>query len=155
MTLILALPNRLYSDRKISDVAGGEVCTPIQKSTFNDKIVAGFAGDFEKILALLKQVEEGETDPKQLALSKQDGLVIRNGRIYLLDAGYAWLKPKRCRYFATGSGGSCAMHFLTGRLSAKRGSKITHEDVMATFRYVAKSRSDCGDGVNWIDAHLV
>jgi hypothetical protein len=136
MTLVIATTHGVWADRKIT-ASSGETCDPVKKVAVNDHLCAGFAGAIELILYSVKSVASGADDPKDLALSGVEGLVVREGRIYLLDLKKAWLRPKRCAFYCVGTGGTTAMAFLSGRGS------LTPKDIKDTFRYVSKARDDC------------
>lgn len=145
MTLILATHRGIYSDRKIT-CDTGDRCDPIRKFAYNEALVAGFAGDLELILESIKLVESGEENPKKIALSGVEGLIVKSGRIYMVELKKTWLRPKREAFYACGTGASQAMAFLAGR------GKIRHSDVCAAFRYVARVRDDCGKGMDYTEA---
>lgn len=148
MTLVLAIPNLgLFADRKVSS-ADGQKCEDLVKVASNDFLSAGFAGDFHHILSALEAVKEGEDDPEMLARINIDGLIMKNGRMILIDSGRTWLRRKSCLFYATGTGYAEAMAYLSG-LTAKN-KKITLPMVRATFSYVAKVRDDCNKKFDFI-----
>lgn len=149
MTLILSVPWGIYSDKKVS-AADGTRCDNIRKAASNDYLVAGFAGDFNKILRALEAVKQGESDPKQLAKLGVDGMVVQTGRMLLIDSGKIWTKRKTCHFYATGTGWAEAMAFLSGLVYP--GKKVTDKHIQATFRYVFRCRTDCGGGVDFTPA---
>lgn len=149
MTLILAVPWGIFSDRKIT-ADSGEVCDPMKKFASNDAIVAAFAGDVETIIKAMDMVKEGVEDPREIAKIDVEGLVVKNNRIYVLDLKKAWLKPKRCAFWSMGTGGTTAMAFLAGRSS--RTGKLTEKDIRDAFKFTAKCRDDCGKGVDFLQA---
>jgi hypothetical protein len=129
----------------------GERCDPLVKVCCNHVLLAGFAGDFETILEGIRLVEGGETDPRIIAKIGVEGLIVKDGRILLLDSKRVWKRPKRVAFYATGSGSSTALAFLSGRLSKKPGSKLTEDDITATFKFVAKARTDCGSKFDYVE----
>ncbi len=141
MTLILATTDKLYSDRKISD-EGGTRCDPIRKNALNEVIAAGFAGDFATILEAQTLVESGETDLKTIAKTGVEAIVLKQGRIYVLDTKKVWLRPKRNAYYGVGTGSTEALAYLAGRV--RPGKKVTESDIKAAFLYVSRTRVDCG-----------
>lgn len=143
MTLIIATPDSLYGDRRIT-ADTGESCEPIKKIIGNEGCVAGFAGGIELILSAMKEVELGVDSPKILAKSGVEGLVVKQGRIYLLDLGKSWVRPKRISFYAVGTGASVAMAFLSGR------GKIRHQDIRDCYRYVSRVRDDCGSKFDYL-----
>lgn len=154
MTLILATPFGIWADRKVS-ASTAEVCDPVKKCVSNEFLIAAFAGDLSVILKAIDYVKEGCDNPRELAKVKVDkitveGLVVKNNRIYVLDLEKAWIRPKRCAYYATGSGGTTAMAFLAGRTS--RNGKLTEKDIRDAFSYTAKARDDCGKGIDFLQA---
>jgi hypothetical protein len=149
MTLILATNHGIFSDRKIT-ADTGETCDPMKKFASNDVIVAAFAGDVETILKAMDMVKEGIEDPREIAKIDVEGLVVKNGRIYVLDLKKAWLKPKRCAYWAMGTGGTVAMAFLSGRTS--RTGKLTEKDIKDAFKYTSRARTDCGPKADFLQA---
>jgi ATP-dependent protease HslVU (ClpYQ) peptidase subunit len=155
LTLILATPHGIWADRRITDYGSGETCDPVKKLVSNDVLVAGFSGNLGTILAAIDMVKDGCENPKELALVSVDkidveGLVVKNNRIYTLDLKKAWIRPKRCAYYAMGSGGSVAMAFLAGRTS--RTGKIKDKDIKDAFKYCSKARIDCGSSIDFIPA---
>jgi hypothetical protein len=142
MTLILATKDTVYGDLKVvADT--GEKCDNLCKVVSNDFLAAGFAGDFETIIESIRLVEAGETDPKVIAKTGVEGLIVKDERIYLLDCRKVWKRPKKELYFGCGTGSSAALAFLSGRLSAKPKGKLTEEDISAAFKFVGRSRDDC------------
>lgn len=142
MTLILGTPLAIYGDSKIS-ADTWERCDPIKKVASNEFFVAGFAGDFETILEAIRLVENGESDLKEIAKIGVEGLILKEGRIYLLDCKKVWKRPKREAFYACGTGATPALAFLSGRLSRAPRSKLTDKDIADTFKYVARVREDC------------
>jgi hypothetical protein len=158
MTLILATPDGLWGDRMISD-SGGEKCPPLKKITSGEAFVAGFAGDFQAIIKALELVNSGETDPKIIAKvcagdvdNTVEGLIVKDGRMLVLDCRKVWKRPKSELFWAVGTGASTALAFLSGRLSSKPKGKLTEADVKATFRYTGSVRSDCGKAFDFLSA---
>lgn len=146
MTLILSVPWGVYSDRRITS-SDGTKCENIRKSASNSALVAGFAGDFNKILNAIEAVKQGESDPKVLARLNVDGIIVKSGRMILIDAGKIWVKRKSCHFYATGTGWAEAMAFLSGQIYPSK--KVTDKHIQATFRYVFRVRADCGGGVDF------
>lgn len=146
MTLVLALPWGVYSDRMISS-SDGTRCDNIRKSASNEHLAAGFAGNLIKIVNAVDAVKAGEDDPKELANFGVDGVIVRNGRILLIDSGKIWTKRKSCQFYATGTGWAEGMSFLSGLIYPSK--KVTDKHIQATFRYVFRVRSDCGGGVDF------
>lgn len=142
MTLILSTQDAIYGDTRIT-ADTWEKCDPIKKVAANEFFVAGFAGDFETILEAIRLVEAGEKDLKELAKINVEGLVLKEGRIYLLDCRKVWKRPKREAFYACGTGASTALAFLSGRLSRSPRAKLTEKDITDTFKYVGKVRQDC------------
>lgn len=149
MTLILGTPYGIYGDRMIND-SGGERCDPLKKVVSNEALVAGFAGDFQAIVKAIELVESGEADPKIIAKvcagdvdNSVEGIVVKEGRILVLDCKRVWKRPKRESFWAVGTGASTALAFLSGRLSAKPKAKLTEQDIAAAFKFTAKARTDC------------
>jgi hypothetical protein len=147
MTLIIGTTFGVFGDRKISSSIGTK-CDPIRKICANDILVAGWAGDYYKILKAVEAVESGESDPKILAKIGADGILVRNGRMIIIDAGHVKTRPKRDKFYCTGSGWQEGMAHLSGQIAA--GKKVTDKTVKATMRYVARVRDDCGCGVDFI-----
>lgn len=145
MTVLVATLAGLWSDRKITSDEG-QSFTPLTKIASNDLLVAGFAGDFANILSALDAVRNGEADPKKLATFDCDGLIVKDGRLWEIDASRAWLRPKKTTVLTTGTGWSEALAFLYGRGKAK------DKDVRAALRYVERARTDCGQGVDHLPA---
>lgn len=156
MTLILGTTYGIYGDRKITD-SGGEACPPLRKVVSNDVLVAGFAGDFQAIIKAIDLVSSGETDPKIIAKvcagdadNTVEGLILKEGRIIVLDCRKAWKRPKKEPFWAVGTGSSTALAYLSGRLSARYRAKLTEDDIAATFKYVSRVRTDCGSKYDFI-----
>lgn len=156
MTLILATPNGIYGDRVISD-SGGERCDNLKKVVSNQTLVAGFAGDFQAIIKAIDLVTLGEEDPKVIARvcagdvdNSVEGIVVKDGRILVLDCKRVWKRPKSTSFWAVGTGASTALSFLSGRLSAKPKAKLTEQDIAAAFRFTAKMRTDCGSRYDFL-----
>lgn len=147
MTLILGISHGIYGDRKVTSDDGSR-CEPLVKVAKNDFLVAGFAGDFNEILKALDAVREGESDPRELARIDIDGIVIKDGRIFLIDGGKAWLKRKGCGFIATGTGHAEATSYLSGVTSITK--KVTDKSIRAAFRFVARVRDDCGRGIDYL-----
>ena len=135
--------NQVFGDRCIT-ADTGERCDPLRKVVANDVLCAGFAGDFETILEAIRLVEAGEADPRVIAKTGVEGLVIKDGRTLLLDSRKVWKRPKKEAFYACGTGAGSALAFMSGRLSAKPRSKLTQTDISDTFRYVSRYRTDCG-----------
>ena len=149
MTLIIGTPLGVWADFKITSNSG-EACDPLKKVVANDVLVAGFAGDFQVILKAIQEVESGTEDPKVIAKVADtsgkepiyiEGIVVKQNRIYVLDCGKAWLKPKACAMWAMGTGGTTALAFLSGVAKVRR--KVTDSDISAAFSYTSKARDDC------------
>ena len=142
MTLILATHDQVWGDRRIT-ADTGEKCDPIRKVVSNEWLCAGFAGDFETILESIRIVESGEKDPKVIAKTGVEGLILKEGRLYLLDCRKVWKRPAREAFYACGTGSATALAFLSGRLSVKPKSILTDKDIDKAFKYVARCRTDC------------
>lgn len=140
----------IFGDRKVSSSDGAK-CEDLIKVSANDHLIAGFAGDFVPILKALQAVKEGEDDPSMLARINVDGLVMKNGRILLIDSGKIWTRRKSTQFYATGTGHAEAMAFLSGRMSTKRKAKLTLSDIAATFCYVSKVRDDCSKAFDCVE----
>ena len=151
MTLILATVDKVWGDKKVT-ADTGEKCDDICKVASNEVLAAGFAGDFETILECIRLVEMGETDPKVLAKTGVEGIVVKGSRILVLDCKKVWKRPKKDAYYAMGTGSTAALAYLSGRLSVKPKSKLTEADIAATFRFVAKTRDDCGKSYDCVEA---
>ena|SRR5690349_188018 len=158
MTLIIGTPLGVWGDRKITSNSG-EVCDPLKKVVANDVLVAGFAGDFFVILKAIQEVESGTEDPKLLAKVADtsgkepiyiEGIVVKQGRIYILDSGKSWVRPKGTAYYGMGTGGTTAMAFLSGIAKVRR--KVTDDDISAAFHYVSKCRDDCSSTHDYLEA---
>lgn len=147
MTLILATVDKIWGDKKVT-ADTGERCDDLCKVASNDVLAAGFAGDFETILEAIRLVEMGETDPKVIAKTGVEGIVLKGGRILVLDCKKVWKRPKNNTFYAMGTGSSAALAYLSGRLSVKPKAKLTEADIDATFRFVGKTRDDCGK--SWV-----
>ncbi len=143
MTLILATPDFVTGDRKVT-ADTGEKCDNICKVAFNDFLSGGFAGDFETILEAIRLVESGEADPRIIAKTGVEGIIVKDSRMLVLDCKKVWKRPKRNAFYAMGTGASSALAFLSGRLSVKRKAILTEDDIRATFLFVARTRDDCG-----------
>lgn len=139
MTVIIGTRAGVWADRRIS-MDDGRNATAMCKLAGNQALVAGFAGDYEAILAALEAVQGGEDDPKKLALLNCEGVIVKAGRLYEIDAGRAFLRPKHTKALATGTGWVEALAFLSGRASYE------HSDIKAAIRYVSRVRTDVGDG---------
>ncbi len=150
MTLILGTSGFIAGDRKIT-ADSGEKCDNLKKVISNEALIAGFAGDFETIIEAMRLVEMGESDPKVIAKTGVEGLVLKEGRLYLLDCRKAWKRPKKEAFYACGTGATTAIAFLSGRLSGKTVAKLTDKDVSDTFKFVSKSRDDCGAKYDYVE----
>ncbi len=139
MTIVIGTHAGIWADRRIS-MDDGRNATALCKLASNAAIVAGFAGDYEAILAALETVQGGEDDPKKLALLNCEGIIVKAGRLYEIDAGRAFLRPKHTKALATGTGWVEALAFLSGRASYE------HSDIKAAIRYTSRVRTDCGNG---------
>jgi len=142
MTLVLATHSKIYGDFKIT-ADTGERCDQLKKVVSNEVLAAGFAGDFETIIEAIRLVELGEGDPKVIAKTGVEGLILKEGRIYLLDCRKVWKRPKREAFYGCGTGSSTAMAYLSGRLSVKPRAKLSEDDITAAFKFTAKCRDDC------------
>lgn len=141
MTLILAVSGLgIFGDRKIS-CADGSKCEDLVKVASNDALCAGFAGDFGPVIKAIEAVQEGEDDPAMLARINVDGLVMKNGRILLIDSGKVWTRRKSCIFYATGTGYAEALAYLSGLTHKTK--KVTPQAIKQTFTYVSKVRDDC------------
>lgn len=110
------------------------------KVASNSAIVAGFSGPTSAIRRGLDAVRLGQDVLWQLAIDCKgaDGLVVQDGRVYLLSDGLVW--PRGSKLAACGSGGQEALAFIAGR-----GEFCPKE----AHKYVAKVRDDCGRGVDF------
>jgi hypothetical protein len=157
VTLILAVQGLgLYGDRVISD-SGGERCSPIRKIVSNQALVAGFAGDFQAIIKAIELVSSGEEDPKVIAKvcagdvdNTVEGIIVKEGRILVLDCRKVWKRPKSESFWAVGTGATTALSFLSGRLSVKSKSKLTESDIAAAYKFTARMRTDCGSKYDFL-----
>jgi hypothetical protein len=150
MTLILAVSGLgIFGDRKIS-CADGSKCEDLVKVASNDALCAGFAGDFGPVIKAIEAVKEGEDDAAMLARINVDGLVMKNGRILLIDSGKVWTRRKSTVFYATGTGYAEALAYLSGLTNKTK--KITEQSVKQTFRYVSKVRDDCSAKYDFIPA---
>lgn len=143
MTLVLACNEKIYSDRKIT-ADTGERCENLVKCASNEFLVAGFAGDFETILEAIRLVESGEGDPKVIAKTGVEGLIVKDGRTLLLDCRKVWKRPKSEGFYSCGTGAYTAMAFISGRLSARKNAKLDEMTIKLAFKYTSKCRTDCG-----------
>lgn len=149
MTLVLATHDKIWADNRITSDSG-EKCDPIKKVCSNHALIAGFAGDFQAILKAIALVESGEEDPKVIAKvcagdpdNSVEGIIVKDGRILVLDCKKVWKRPRKDAFYACGTGASTALAYLSGRLSCKARAKLSDADIKATFAYVGKVRSDC------------
>lgn len=150
MTLILAVAGLgLYGDKKIVS-SDGVKCEDIVKIAKNDHLAAGFAGDFHKILRAVEAVDQGEDDPNMLAQMGVDGMIMKDGRMLLIDSGKIWLRRKTCPFYATGTGYAEAMAYLSGLTHKTK--KVTPRAVKQAYSYTAKVRDDCGKRFDFIPA---
>lgn len=122
----------------------GDAHDPMRKLAANELLVAGFSGDTTSVRKALDGVRRGE-DLDELAKSAKGapGLAVKAGRLYYLEDGLVWPKPKSCRHYAVGSGASQALAWLAGR------AEVSDETIRLAHKYVAKVRDDCGRGVDF------
>jgi hypothetical protein len=156
MTLVLATADKIFADRCITSDSG-EKCDTLRKVVANTEIIAGFAGDFQAILKAIALVESGESDPKLIAKvcagdvdNSVEGIIVKDGRILLLDCKRVWKRPKNTAFYCAGTGASTAIAYLSGRLSVKPKSKLTDADIAATFRFVGSVRTDCSKKFDFV-----
>jgi hypothetical protein len=142
VTCIIASPRGIWADRIITS-SEGDRCDSICKVIANPWFVVGFAGPLEAILAGLDLAASEESlDDLALATTKVTGLAVRRNRLFVLELGKVWPKPRNCAFWAVGTGGEAAMAFLAGRGKTRPG------DIMAAHKFVAAIRDDCGRGVD-------
>lgn len=147
MTLVLAVPWGVYTDSKIS-AADGVKCDPLKKCASNHALVAGFAGDWAKIIKACEAVAAGEEDPRELGKFGVDGLVVKQARIFLIDCGRVTVRRKSTKFYCTGTGWAEGNSFMHGMLAA--GKSVTHSTIEKTFKHVFKVRDDCGGQIHFL-----
>lgn len=143
MTVLIATFEGLWADRRVTN--GAHIYRPGKKLVRGDGLVAGFCGDDAKCTKAMRAVRSGEADPEALA-ALCDGLVVsergRGVERWELWNGMAVRAPVRVPFLTHGSGHIEAQAFLSGA------SACDAETVRRALRYVARVRSDCGDGAD-------
>lgn len=105
-------------------------------------LVAAFCGDSAACVRAARAVARGENDPHTLA-EISDGLVVTDEAvIWELWNKFAERLPRREAFACHGSGFAEAQAFLSGA------GACDPDTVRRALRYVARVRSDCGDGVD-------
>jgi hypothetical protein len=146
VTLIIATPAGVWADRKITSDDGARH-DPACKVAANLAIVVGFSGDCSAWRRAFDAVRGGEEDVASVATACKGahGLVVRRGRLWLLEDGLVW--PVRLRrgrrHYAVGSGAEQALAWLAGH------GANDPEAIRSAHRYVASVRDDCGCGVDF------
>lgn len=109
-------------------------------------MVGAFCGDSAACVKAARAVARGENDPHSLA-ELSDGLIVTDeGVIWTLWAKLAERAPRRDAFACHGSGFAEAQAFLSGA------GACDPDTIRRAFRYVARVRSDCGDGCDGLFA---
>lgn len=143
MTLLIGTNRGIWADRRVTDCSTGQRFDAIRKLASNKALVAGFAGELNRIMDAIELVRAGETDVEAIAACKVDGIILmrESQRLYTLDVERALLCTEP--FVCAGSGWLEAKCFLAGR------GDYHPRAVRAAHAYVAKVRIDCGDGVDF------
>jgi hypothetical protein len=139
MTILVATTSGIWADRRVSN--GPQVFPPWRKIVRGAGLVAGFCGDNSACAKAMAAVKAGETDPQALA-DMCDGLLVNDRGAWELCNKLAVRAPAKTPFITNGSGWAEAQAFLSGS------GDISDEGIRRALRYVAKVRSDCGDGCN-------
>ncbi len=140
MTCLVGTFDGVWADRRVTG-GNGSVYLPSRKVVRGDGIVAAFCGDSGACVKAMQAVRAGETDVQALA-ALCDGIVVTERARWSLGDGMAIRIPARVPFATDGSGHAEAAAFLTGAAAYDSAT------IRAAFRYVARVRSDCGDGVD-------
>jgi hypothetical protein len=140
MTCLVATREGVWADRRVSN--GPAVYRPARKLVRGVGLVAGFCGDSAACTKAMRAVTSGESDPDVLAEASEGLLVTDEGEIWELWGKIAERVPHRFAFACGGSGYAEAQAFLSGAAACDP------DTVRRALRYVARVRSDCGDGVD-------
>lgn len=140
MTCLVATREGVWADRRVSN--GASLYRPARKVVRGPGVVAAFAGDGAACVKAMRAVAAGDTDPHALAEIAEGLIVTDEGEIWSLWGRLAERTPRREAFACGGSGYAEAQAFLSGAAACDR---LT---VRRALRYVARVRSDCGDGVD-------
>ena len=140
MTCLVATREGVWADRRVSN--GAAVYRPARKVVRGVGIVAAFCGDGSACVKAMRAVASGEADPHALAEITEGLLVTDEGELWSLWGKLAERTPRREAFACGGSGYAEAQAFLSGA------GACDPDTVRRALRYVARVRSDCGDGVD-------
>lgn len=140
MTCIVASRRFVCADRRIAEDGGAY--TSIVKVAKNGWLIAAAAGLAKCTLAVKRAVRDGAQAPEDLLpLVDSDSYAVAltwDGRLFTLSEGALW--DVKGPAVALGSGGDLALGFMHGV------GMFTPRIAQRAQRFVAKRRSDCGDG---------
>jgi hypothetical protein len=140
MTCLVATREGVWADRRVT--SGASIYRPARKVVRGPGVIAAFCGDGAACTRAMRAVASGEGDPHVLAEVCDGLLVTDEGEIWSLWSKLAERTPSREAFACHGSGFAEAQAFLSGAGSCDP------DTVRRALRYVARVRSDCGDGVD-------
>lgn len=140
MTCIIATRKFVCADRRLAEDGGAS--SSIVKVAKNPWVIAAAAGLGTAVLAVKRAIREGAESPADLLEAVGKGsyaLVLTwDSTLSLISEGVLW--PAKLPIAAIGSGADMALGFMHGAGS------VAPSVARAAQRFVAKRRSDCGDG---------
>lgn len=140
MTCIIASRRWICADRRLADDDGSS--SSIVKVAKNPWLIAAASGLGTAVLAVKRAVRDGAESPADLLKvidSNSYALVLSwDGILSLLSEGMIW--PAKLPIAGIGSGSDLAIGFMHGAGSTAPAV------ARAAQRFVAKRRTDCGDG---------
>lgn len=140
MTALVGTFEGVWADRRVTG-DNGSVFLPSRKVVRGDGLVAAFCGNSGACVRAMRAVRDGETDVQALA-ALCDGIVVSERTRWSLGDGMAIHVPSRVPFVTDGSGHAETAAFLSGAAACDSAT------IRRAFRYVARVRSDCGDGVD-------